>query len=216
MILKSRYDKVMDYIEVTPAMHDRIMNRLCNEDFIQKESKVIPFKNYRKFASIAACFAVLFVSSILVYNSILGNNNVNISNQQPPVQIVSGVVEHPSIDKLSAAVGFEVYQVETLPFEAEQTQYASYWKKIAQIMYNGEGNTLAFRMSVGSEDNSGDPGEYSNKQTISIGDLIVTLKGEGEIYKLAIWQTEGYSYSINISNGISQEEMVQIIKSVPR
>lgn len=208
--MKSRYDKVMEYIEVTPAMHNRIMKRLCNVDFIQKQSKVIPFKNYRKFVSIAACFAVLLVSSFLIYN------NVNISNQHPPVQIVSGVVECPSIDKLSATVGFKVYQVQTLPFKAEQTQYVSYWKKLAQIMYSGEGNTLAFRMSVGSEDNSGDPGEYSNKQTISIGNIVVTLKGQGEIYKLAIWHTKGYSYSVNVSNGISQEEMVKIVKSVPR
>ena len=208
--MKNRYDKVMEYIEVTPAMHDRIMKRLCNEDFTQKQSKVIHLKNYRKFASIAACFMVLLVSSVLIYN------NVNISNQPPPVQVVSGVVECSSIDKLSAIVGFEVYQAQILPFNVEQTQYVSYWKKLAQIMYSGEGNTLAFRMSAGSEDNSGDPGEYSNKQNISIGNIVVILKGQGEMYKLAIWQTKGYSYSLNISNGISQEEMVKIVKSVQR
>src|SRR5665648_50430 len=210
MILKNRYNKVMEYIEVTPTMHNRIMENLCNVDFTQKQSKVIHFKNYRKFMYIAACFAVILVSSFLIYD------NVNISNQPPPVQIVSGVVECSSIDKLSATVGFKVDQVQTLPFKIEQTQYVSYWKKLAQIMYSGEGNTLAFRMSAGSKDNSGDPGEYSNKQTISIGDIVVTLKGQGEIYKLAIWQTKGYSYSLNVSNGISQEEMVNIVKSVSR
>lgn len=210
MILKNRYDKVMEYIEVTPAMHDRIMKRLCNEDFTQKQSKVIHLKNYRKFASIAACFMVLLVSSVLIYN------NINISNQPPPVQVVSGVKECLSIEELSKTVGFEVYQVETLPFKAEQIQYVSYWKKLAQITYSGEGNTLAFRMSAGSEDNSGDPGEFSNKQTISRDNIVITLKGEGEIYKLAIWQAKGYSYSLNVSNGISQEEMAKIVKSVPR
>ena len=208
--MKNRYDKVMEYIEVTPAMHDRIMKRLCNEDFTQKQSKVIHLKNYRKFASIAACFMVLLVSSVLIYN------NTNIFNQHSPTQIVSSIEECSSIDELSNTVGFEVHQVQTLPFNVEQTQYVSYWEKIAQIMYSGEGNTLAFRMSAGSEDNSGDPGEYSNKQTISIGNIVVTLKGQGEMYKLAIWQTKGYSYSLNISNGISQEEMVKIVKSVPR
>jgi len=209
MILKSRYDEVMESIEVTPAMYHRIMRKLGNVDFTQKQSAVIPFNNYRKFMTIAACFMVLFVGSVFIYD------HINDSNQPPPIQIVSGIEECATIDQLSKTVGFEVSQVQSLPFTAEQTQYTSYWEKLAQIMYSGEGNTLAFRMTVGSEDNSGDESEYSNQQTISIDNLVVTLKGQGENYTLAIWHSEGYSYSVNVSNGISQEEMVEIVNSVP-
>jgi len=204
--LKSRYDKVMEYIEVTPAMHERIMKRLSDIDFDLKNSQVKSFNNYRKFLSIAACFLVLLSSSFLIYN--------NVYDKTPPVQIVSGVVECPSIDKLSETVGFKVSRVQMFPFKVEQVKYVSYWEKLAQITYSREENILAFRMSVDSEDNSGDYSEYSNTRTISSGNLAITLKGQEEIYKLAIWHTNGYSYSINVSNGISQEEMVKIVESV--
>lgn len=208
MILESRYDEVMEHIEVTPAMYHRIMRKLGNVDFTPKQSAVMSFRNYHKYVSIAACFMVLLVSSVLIYN------NINSSNQPPPIQIVSGIEECPSIAELSKTVGFEVYQVQTLPFHVEQTQYVSYWKNLAQIIYSGEGNTLAFRMSAGSEDNSGDDSEYSNQQTISIGNIVITLKGHGTIYRLAIWHSKGYSYSVNVSDGISKEEMIEIVKSV--
>lgn len=204
--MKSRYDKVMERIEVTPAMHERIMKRLSDLDFDLKNSQVKSFNNYRKLLSIAACFLLLLASSFLIYN--------NVYDKKPPVQIVSGVVECPCIDKLSETVGFKVSQVQMFPFKVEQVKYVSYWGKLAQITYSKEGNTLAFRMSVGSEDNSGDYSEYGNIKTISTGNLAVTLKGQEEIYKLAIWYTNGYSYSINVSNGISQEEMVKIVESV--
>lgn len=208
MILKSRYDKVMEHIEVTPAMHDRIMRTLNNVDLTQKQSKVIPFKSYSKSMSIAACFTVLLISSFLIYN------HINISKQPQPVQVVSGIVECSSIDKLSKAVGFKVHQVQTLPFKVEQTQFFSFWGKLAQIVYTGEKNVLTFRMSASTEDNSGDYSEYSNMQIISISHIAVTLKGNGDLYKLAIWNSKGYSYSINVSDDISKEEIITIVKSI--
>lgn len=197
----------MEHIEVTAEMHDRIMKNLGNIDIVKKQSKVHSFRAYRKYISIAACFVLLLVGTFLVYNSLTNSNN-------PPVATNNSIADCGSSGELSDAVGFKVREVNTFPFNVQQTTYASFWGKTAQIAYMGGDNTLVFRMSAGSEDNSGNYNEYSEVKSFSAGDYTVTIKGDNEQYYLAVWEYGGYSYSINIPNGVSKEAMLKVVLSV--
>lgn len=195
----------MEHIEVTAEMHDRIMKNLGDIDIIKKQSKAPSIKVYRKYISIAACFALLLVGAFVINNSII---------QKPPIQVVPNIVEYSSAGELSDAVGFKVREVKTFPFDVEQTLYTAFWETLAQISYTGKDNTLVFRMSAGSEDNSGDYNDYSEVKSCSAGDYTVTIKGDHGQYYLAVWEYGGYSYSINIPNGVSEEKMLKIVLSV--
>lgn len=69
-------------------------------------------------------------------------------------------------------------------------------------------------MSAGDEDVSGDYDQYTSVISITSDDINVTIKGDQDQYVLAVWQARGYSYSIKLTNGITQDQMLEIVQSV--
>lgn len=204
MTLKKRYDEVMARIEITDEMRGRILDNIQKMDIdAAPNSKVIPFPNIKKYLSVAACFVVLLTSAFVTGHIF--------QQDDPGVSVVNGIVEVDSLEQLAAVVGFEVEERNKLPFRPETTVYTSYWNKLAEITYAGEGQTAVFRTSPGTEDNSGDYSDYPAVKEISIGSQAVTLKGSGDVYVLAIWSADGYAYSIRLSDGIPELDWYDLI-----
>ena len=207
MILMNRYNKMMDKINVTPEMHERIMNNIQEVDFETEPKKVIFLKGYKKYISIAACLMVCIAGTLLI-------PNLKKVEQEPPLQVVPDIVEYTSTRELSSSVGFEVKDVKNIPFEVEEIKHTSYWKELAEIIYSGSENTLIFRMSEGSADISGDYSAYEEVKSYSVDDYTVTLKGSNGAYNLAIWNDGAFSYSLELNAGISETDLGDMIQSI--
>jgi len=207
MTLKNRYDEAMKNIVVTNEMRDRILNNISKLDLQKTSKKTLPFPQFKKYLSIAACFAVLFVGSVIVHNTI------NLPSE-PPVQIVPEIVPYHSNAELSDAIGFTVKEIQELPFEIESVKYTSYWGELADIEYAGSDNTAIFRMASGDEDVSGYYGEFTSVESHMINGYDVTIKGNDGQYLLAVWQNDGYSYSVQFNEPVSQQEMFDTIQSI--
>lgn len=205
MILKKRYDNIMENIKVTEEMQDRVIKKINNLDFDSMPKKVMNFSKLKKNISIAACFVFLVVSVVIIPNIIK-------SNLEPPIQVVPDIVEYNSAVELSEAVGFKVYEMNNLPFEVEHITYTSYWKEIAEIEYANQEDTILYRKSVGNEDNSGDYNNYDTIKETLLNNCEVTIKGNGNKYNLAIWGKDKYTYSLKFSVGISETEILQMVK----
>lgn len=205
--MKKRYDEVMDRIELTGEMRSRILGNIQRMDLAAvPERKVLPFRSIRKYMSAAACLGVLLAGVFAA-----GHMTGIFQPDDPNVAVVNGIVEVGSPEQLAAAVGFDVEELNDLPFAVGSTAYTSYWNELAEITYTGGGQTAAFRKSKGAGDNSGDYSAYSAVMEIDIGPLTATLKGGGETYTLAIWSADGYAYSIRLSEGISESEWRDLI-----
>lgn len=59
-----------------------------------------------------------------------------------------------------------------------------------------EQNSVTYRQSLGTEDNSGDVTAYEKEISVTIDGCSVTLKGDGQQFFLAVWSDGTYSYSI--------------------
>lgn len=118
--------------------------------------------------------------------------------QQPSEVLNPGadIVDVASMEELSAMVGFEVSGVTGLPFTPEKESYTAFGTDMAQIMYEGDGQTCTFRKSIGSDDNSGDYNAYSAVEEIPAGEVTATLKGATDSFTLAIWSDGAFSYSL--------------------
>ena len=80
--MKKLYEELMGRVEVTDEMKTRILSRIQAESLQMVPSpKAIPFWNYKRFASLAACFAILAVG---VWSAI----NIKAPVAEPP--LVSG------------------------------------------------------------------------------------------------------------------------------
>ena len=190
--MKKSYEDIMERVVVTDEMKRRILDR------IQRESpeappafKIVSFRKFKRFASLAACFAILAVG---VWSA-----------------AVPDMVEASSAEKLSELVGFEVTDVKELPFEPTDAIYTAFWGEMAEIRYrNGEAEAV-FRKSAGTDDISGDFNSYDTVQELTAGDITATLKGNSGTYLLAVWSKDGFSYSLSISPGAPEETWIRII-----
>lgn len=199
MTLGKAYDEIMERIKVTPEMRRRVLEHIAQEDISPAPSKIVRFPAWKKYLSIAACFVLLVVGATTLPH-LLKN-----PEPEPPVLTVPDIVETASLDELSEMVGFKVTEKFSLPFQAEQTVYRSYWNELAEVEYSGGEYTATYRQSLGADDNSGDYNTYSDAAEVSVNDLNVTLKGNGGLYVLATWTDGTYAYSLSIFPGVSVE-----------
>lgn len=212
-----KYDEIMNKIEVDEAMRRRILSYVENLNLetekaekSREESKIrrLRGRTVRHITAAAACIAILLVCTF-AWPKLSGPGE---QGTEESAAIANGMVEVNSIEELSVAVNFPVSEVTGLPFTVENEIYTSYWGEMAQIEYTGEGEIAVFRKSMGTDDVSGDYNVYSNVKEITVGSNTVTLKGETDAFTLAVWTNGEYSYALDISKGLSEEEWIEILQ----
>ena len=201
----TKYDEVMEKLEVTPEMRARILKNV-EAQAAEPRKKPNPLL---RFAALAACLAVLLVGAVALPKFISSP-----VPEESETMIANGMIELPSRDELSEAVGFPVKSASALPFFPQSILYTSYWGEMAQIDYANGGSSACFRQSLGEEDNSGDWNEYPAQEALSVSGCTVTLKGAPDSYTLAIWSDGTYSYSLSLSAGQPASVWEAIIEGV--
>ena len=201
----TKYDEVMEKLEVTPEMRARILQNVETQmtEPCKKPNRL------RRFAALAACLAILLVGAAALSKLISSP-----APEESETTIANGMVEVASKEELSEAVGFPVKSAQSLPFFPQSIYYTSYWGEMAQIDYANGGSTACFRQSLGEEDNSGDWNEYPAKESFTVNGCAVTLKGERDSYTLGIWSDGTYSYSLSLSAGQPASVWAELIEGV--
>jgi len=198
----------MEHIEVTPEMRNRILENIGNMDFAEKEqAKNVPFPNIKRFATLAACFAVMFVGALTLPDLLNSSHDLSTIGN-------NGIVEVSSVEALSETVDFEVVEPGNLPFKPENVVYTSYWAEMAEIVYTNGEQTAVFRKGIGSDDVSGDYNSYELTGKISVNNINVTLKGNDEAYTLAIWTDGAFAYSLALSEEIDETAWIKILQTM--
>lgn len=207
MILKGRYNEIMNNIQVTEEMHDRIMRKIDETDFTTETTNRRSYHQYRRIISIAACLAIICIG--IMGGKLIFNNEENLVEQ-----VVPDIVEYNSIAELNQNAGFEISEVKNVPFSIKKTAYILYWGELAEITYSNDEEELVYRKAVGNEDISGNYNEYSKEKKCIIDDYEVTIKGDMNGYTLAVWQKDSDSYSLEFSKRVSEMVILDIIKNL--
>lgn len=206
--MNKKYDEVMEHIEVTPEMRQRILKNIQQTDLTkQKPAAIVRFPRWKQAAALAACLAVVLIGALTAPQLLPPGEDEPYVNLNPTADIV----EADTIEELSGEVGFPVNELSGLPFGAETVTYTAYWKEMAEITYSGEGQTAVYRKGIGSEDVSGDYNIYDSETEMRVNDCSVTLKGNDNVYSLAVWTDADYSYSVSFSEGKTQAEWKAIL-----
>ena len=198
----SKYNEIMEHIAVSDDMKERITNNLQNKDLT--ESKIVRFPNMKRYIALAACFVLLLV----------GTFTISQMNKQPKIvgdQTPWGTVEYKNAKDLSKASGIKIDDLNNIPFEVTETIYQDYKSNLVEIAYSNETDNLYYRVSKGSEDNSGDYNDYSNVYQQEINSFNVTLKGDNDLIFCVLYENGGYSYSIVSSNGLTVSQIEKMI-----
>lgn len=258
--MKKLYEEIMDKIEVTEEMHDRIMDNIQNMD-LEKPSRILRMRRLRLYTSLAACCVVLVAGIMVTRINRLGEMNSfptdievtdestetterttgPVNGSQPtnvPVEVPTSLPAGPpenspptfedpevgwiggeeegyvSAQELSEAVGFDIVDVPGLPFEPKIVEYSIWTEGVAQIQYISSKQFAIFRKSEGNEDNTSYVDSYTVVKEITVDGNTVTLKGDEDEYRLAIWFKNGYTYSLDLQNGVPEAQWQQIIPGI--
>ena len=130
------------------------------------------------------------------------------------VSAVYGIEECAGRGELSEKLGFDVAELGYLPFEAQEIEYCAYWGNMAQISYHNGDDEVMFRQARGSDDISGDYNVYETVLTVEINGAKAELRGTDGEFSGAVWQKDGFTYSVSCSPAVSQDEMQRIIENV--
>lgn len=187
-----KYKQIMDRIEVTPEMRQRILQNI--EAGQAKKQK----KLSRQILSLAACAAVALCCWFAWKPK-------QPQDTQQEMMATAQIEDVSTLEALAEKTGVPIKELTGLPFAVEQQEYRSYWNELAEIRYIGKTESLCYRKSLGTQDNSGDYNEYSRETTIPLSGCTVTLKGGTDGYVLAIWTDGTYAYSVSISVPMSED-----------
>lgn len=206
------YREAMEHIEVTPDMRERILKNLAEAE-PKPTPRTVRFIPWKQILSVAACAAILLVGvTVLPHGDEFG------SESPAPSEIVTAPAptqEFSSLEELSAAAGFAVKQPQSFPFTVQETTYTLLFGELAQVEQTSvSGETLLYRVSQEEGDNSGDYTVYSVEQPLNVDETEVLLKGSESGFCLAVWQKDGFSYSLHSSVELTVEQMQAIIQSL--
>lgn len=146
----------------------------------------------------------------MIYNF----NRVQPEENPSPIMVTPAISEYHTVEQLSKAVGFAMKEITELPFIAKETQYKSYSNELAEVVYQDAEHMAVLRMALGREDVSGNYGEYNQIKDVVVNGSSVTLKGNDRHYVLAIWQQDGYSYSVQFTEPVSEQLLLTTVESV--
>lgn len=142
------------------------------------------------------------------------------STQKADVQIQNPWTDYESPEAAEAAVGYEITIPESISGCSDK-QYRAMEQDgdtMLEVIYaaDSEAETEAGRVrkAPGSEDISGDYNEYAEQQSMTVGSVSATCKGEGGLVKLAIWTDGVYAYSMSVSQPQNADAWAQIVKGV--
>ena len=195
----------MRSIELLKAFNDIDDTFLLEADGVIDNGKkrIVEFKRYLTIAgSVAALLAV-------AVNFIRPHLIPGVENEQ--VQVANPMTECSSIEEASGITGFDM----SVPDNISGNEISSilvYSGTMIEVNYGD--NACYIRKEAGDEDISGDYNVYGFTKTTNIGDVVVTIKGDGELAKLATWTCEGFSYALYIDKGVTLEEIGEIIESI--
>ncbi len=140
----------------------------------------------------------------------------DVYNDTDEVNVVSPMKDYNTLTEMSTAIGFTVIEPKTLNDANLVKDFSTIDMKIAQVMYNQNGERYAtYRMAkdVSQDEISGIYMTYETVLTMT-GDIPAKLQGNIDKFYLATWEKDGYTHSVYLDNGATQQEIENCVKSV--
>lgn len=208
MIL-DKYTELMEKVQITPEMKQKLLKRIETENITYKKKNYFICYLRRNLLPMAACFVLICTAVLAIWKPFQKEQPENPQNE---LTTSFGIFEAKSASELSEMVGFPVSDIKAFASTADTITWLAYGTDLAEIDYESNNQTICYRKSVGTEDNSGDYNEYTQTSKLQIGTSIINIKGNDRKYNLAVWNDGTYSYSINLSTALSEKQFIKLLK----
>lgn len=157
----------------------------------------------KKRMIIIAAGIPLLLLMVIGVKALFDRNTPKPINEQTPW----GATEYADAKDLSKAAGVEINNLKAIPFDAKEIIYQHYENGVAEIIYQNETDSLAYRVSKSAADDDA----YSDLHTLNLKGTVITLKGKGKKVFVAEYSKGGNTHSIHIQNGIDEKGMREFL-----
>lgn len=218
--------KEMRLMQIIGDIDDKYIEEAapCEQSERSEKKPAIRFVPWVKYAAAAACaalilgagiFAVTQRANIVEKPAESGSEAVSSDESGDFVQAVSPYEDFDTLEEAEKAVGFDIAVPDSFVAFTELS-FSTVSGKILEVQYYDKdgGCGLSIRKAKGGEDVSGDWNEYESVSEIQAGGRAVTIKGNGGKYYLAVWQDGGYSYSVSVTDGASEDELKAVVEDI--
>ncbi len=130
------------------------------------------------------------------------------------------IKKYASLSALSKAAMTEFKEIEYFDSFSSDKEYHLYDGKVALIYYDVAGNDVVVKeMSTKNgaaipSKISGITSEMGSTSSVSVGDVVVTLKGIDDTYSVATWTQNGLVYELESSELLTYEDMVELMNEI--
>ena len=208
--MTTKYNEAMEHVQLSLEARERILKQIedAGGNAGAEKGRLISFRNWRRYGALAACLILAGILAVLW-------PSLRKPAEEAPTDVASyWAEEYDSLEELSEGIGFPVEDIRVLPLKDAEPYYLNIAGKVAHVMFKNDGQMIVFRKSKGSEDNSGDYNNYTNIREVSAGGTAVTLKSADGNVSLALWEKDGFSYSMAFDPGIPEEDALKDISSI--
>ena len=131
----------------------------------------------------------------------------------PVVQITNPWSDCETIEEAEDIAGFDFDSVKSAEVNTISVMKGIDYNIIQISFYDGE-NKITIRKGDTEDSISGDYNVYTQEDTIIINETTVNIKGNENLYSLAEWVKDEYSYSISSEQGVDKIIMESYLKVV--
>ncbi len=209
-----KYEEIMNRIALTPAAKERILANVSAAMLESPERMVsLPRKSapvWKRILPAAAMLTVVLFGALMLrrFGGIedIGESPVPLAD--PSSVSTEETSPYRTRSELGTAAGFPVEELHDLPFAVKTVSY-DLRDGAAVTTYAGEGKTAVFRKA--GEDRTFSDTAGLVVREVEAGDIRAVIGGEDELFVLAVWKHGGYSYCLELSEGVPEETIAGII-----
>jgi hypothetical protein len=129
-------------------------------------------------------------------------------------QIANPFVTCETMQDAAKLAGFEMTVPESVEGYPDRTIQAVKGSMI-QVFFKSGDQELLLRKAAGKDDVSGDYNKYDETNTLSVGSLSVTVKGNSGTVSVATWTSGDCAYAIDVTGtGVSQDLITSLVQSI--
>lgn len=136
------------------------------------------------------------------------------ADSTPKVEIANPFVDCKTADEAAGIAGFTVTLPESTPSWVSDTQIRAVKDSMIEVIYSGADNELRIRKASGTEDASGEYGNYATVEELTVGDIKVSAKGDAGKVHVATWTDGNYAFSISVTDGMTKDELTALVSAV--
>lgn len=157
----------------------------------------------------------LYMTSLNEDNEVAEQSIDSIEGEPMLKAASSPYVEYNSVDELKENVNINAKMPDKIK-SYKSYSYSVAFSNMAEIQYSNGSNNILYRLEKGevAEDIRGDYNEYENIKKLTVDNTKVTIKGNEDVYKVAVWYKNGVNYSLSSEQGLKIEDIQNLINEI--